>query len=172
MSELRRRIAAVAYDGFARHLHTLVPGGHWLRARLAAVICDRVAPDASIEPGVHLSRHVVMEHRAAVGAGSWFLGEESIHLGRRLRMGPQCLFITNDHAIPADCKTFDDAGGSSHPIVIGDDVFLGARTVILPGVTIGAGVAVGAGSVVTKSIPAGAVAAGNPARVLRTREVL
>ncbi len=51
-------------------------------------------------------------------------------------------------------------------------MFLGARTVILPGVTIGAGVAVGAGSVVTKSIPAGAVAAGNPARVLRTREVL
>ncbi len=51
-------------------------------------------------------------------------------------------------------------------IVIGSRVFVGARTVVLPGVSIGDDVIVGAGSVVTKSIPSGSVAAGNPARII------
>ena len=52
-------------------------------------------------------------------------------------------------------------------IVIGDDVFIGARSIILKGVTIGNGSVIGAGSVVTKDIPTNVIAAGNPAKVLR-----
>jgi acetyltransferase-like isoleucine patch superfamily enzyme len=54
-------------------------------------------------------------------------------------------------------------------IVVGEDVFLGARVTVLPGVTIGRGAAVGAGSVVTKDVAAETVVAGNPARVIRVR---
>lgn len=54
-------------------------------------------------------------------------------------------------------------------VTIGSDVWIGDRAIILPGVTIGDGAIIGAGSVVTKSIPAFQVAAGNPARVLRPR---
>ena len=53
------------------------------------------------------------------------------------------------------------------PIVVGDNVYIGANTIILPGVTIGEGSVIGAGSVVTKDIPDHVVAAGNPCRVLR-----
>jgi len=60
------------------------------------------------------------------------------------------------------------AGGA--PIVIEDDVWLGLRVVVLSGVTIGQGSVVGAGSVVTKSIPPGSFAAGNPAKVIRSIE--
>lgn len=56
------------------------------------------------------------------------------------------------------------------PISIEDDVWIGGRAVICPGVTIGAGAVIGAGSVVTRSIPAGIFAAGNPCRVIRTLE--
>lgn len=56
------------------------------------------------------------------------------------------------------------------PIVIGDDVFVGQNTVILPGVRIGAGSIVAAGSVLTKSVPAGVVVGGNPAKVIKTRD--
>jgi maltose O-acetyltransferase len=54
------------------------------------------------------------------------------------------------------------------PVTIGDDVWLGGNVVVCPGVTIGNGSVIGAGSVVTKDIPAGVLAAGNPARVIRT----
>ncbi|MCB9159898.1 MAG: CatB-related O-acetyltransferase [Caldilineaceae bacterium] len=55
------------------------------------------------------------------------------------------------------------------PVRIEDDVWIGARAIILPGVTIGQGAIIGAGAVVTKDVPAYAVCAGNPARVLRLR---
>ena len=55
-------------------------------------------------------------------------------------------------------------------MTIGPDVWVGARCVILPGVTIGEGAVIAAGSVVTKDVPAGAVVGGVPARIIKTRE--
>lgn len=54
------------------------------------------------------------------------------------------------------------------PIAIGNNVWLGGGVIVCPGVTIGDGTTIGAGSVVTKSIPAGVVAVGNPCRVVRS----
>lgn len=53
------------------------------------------------------------------------------------------------------------------PITVGDDVWFGGNTVVVPGVTIGSNVVIGAGSVVTRDIPDGVVAVGNPCRVIR-----
>ena len=55
----------------------------------------------------------------------------------------------------------------ARPIVIGDNVWIGAGAIILPGVTIGAGTTIGAGSVVTRWIPGNVIAAGSPCRVIR-----
>ena len=55
------------------------------------------------------------------------------------------------------------------PVIIEDDVWIGARAIILPGVIIGKGSVIGAGAVVAKSIPPYSVAVGNPARVVKTR---
>jgi maltose O-acetyltransferase len=52
-------------------------------------------------------------------------------------------------------------------VEIGDDVWIGGGAIICPGVTIGAGAVIGAGSVVTRAVPAGVLAAGNPCRVIR-----
>ena len=52
-------------------------------------------------------------------------------------------------------------------VSIGDDVWIGGGSIILPGVSIGSGTVIGAGSVVTKDIPGGVIAAGNPCRVIR-----
>ncbi len=55
----------------------------------------------------------------------------------------------------------------AHPIIVGDDVWFGGGVRVMPGVTIGSGVVIGSGSVVTKDIPDGVIAVGNPCRVLR-----
>jgi len=63
----------------------------------------------------------------------------------------------------------DAQGCSSAPVCIGDDVWIGARAVILPGVNIGRGAVIGAGAVVTRNVAANSVVAGVPARLLRDR---
>lgn len=163
-----RLLALFAYS-LASRLHPLFPCGRMLRARLARVLADSIASTANIEPGVKLSRGVIAHHKAGIGAGTWFLGQGRVELGPHLKMGPQCLFITNDHPVPPPDTTFDQQGGASAPIVVGRDVFIGARVVVLPGVIIGDGAAIGAGTVVTKDVPAGGICVGNPGKVVRVR---
>ena len=60
-------------------------------------------------------------------------------------------------------------GYTTAPIIIGDDVWLGSKSVVLKGVSIGKGAVVGAGAVVTRSLPSGVIAVGAPARVIGSR---
>jgi acetyltransferase-like isoleucine patch superfamily enzyme len=89
-----------------------------------------------------------------------------ITIGDRVTVSSDVLFITHD----GSGRLVKDALGRRHyrlaPIVVGDDVFIGARAVIMPGVRLGDRVVVAAGSVITKSIASDSVVGGNPARYL------
>lgn len=103
-------------------------------------------------------------------SGGSFCAARSLHIGERCLIGADVLIADTDfHAIdPARRETgWDDIGCA--PVHVGDDVFVGARAVILKGVRIGDGAIVGAGSVVTRSVSAGAIVAGNPATIVRSR---
>ena len=91
---------------------------------------------------------------------------EKITIGNRVLIGSGVLITDNDgHSVnPIDRHISNDI--AVKPIVIGDDVFIGARAIILKGVTIGNGAVIGAGAVVTKDVPAYGIAAGNPAKVV------
>lgn len=108
----------------------------------------------------------------SIGAGLKATGvticaRSRITIGDNVVIGSDALIVDSDfHAIEAAARR-SGAAGQSEAVVIGDDVFIGARSVILKGVTIGDGAVVGAGSVVTRCVPAGAVVAGNPAREVR-----
>lgn len=71
---------------------------------------------------------------------------------------------------PVGRRYSSEMNARTEPVEIEDDVFIGARVIILPGVRIGVGSVVGAGSVVTRDIPAYSVCVGNPARVIRNLE--
>lgn len=91
-----------------------------------------------------------------------------VRFGRNCFIGPQCGIYTAVH--PLDAKERATGMEYAKPVTVGDDVWFGGHVTVLPGVTIGDGAVIGAGSVVTHSIPARMVAAGNPCRVLRPIE--
>jgi len=90
-----------------------------------------------------------------------------ITLGDNVHVAGRCQFICHDGGTYILRKDVPDLELTA-PILIGNDVFIGLGTIILPGVTIGNRVIVGAGAVVAKDIPDNSVAAGVPARVIKT----
>ena len=92
-----------------------------------------------------------------------------IKIGNNVLIGSGCLITdTDSHPLKWDDRLRnDDSKTKSKPIIIEDNVFIGARSIILKGVTIGYGSVIGAGSVVTQSIPPNVVACGNPAKIIK-----
>lgn len=111
-------------------------------------------------------RNIQKGARSAPGmnAGGYIQARNGIHIGNNFRMGPNVGLISSNH----DLNDYDRHIETS-PIVIGDNVWIGMNSVVLPGVQIGDNVAIGAGSVVTRDIPSNVIAAGNPCRVLRPK---
>lgn len=87
-----------------------------------------------------------------------------VRIGSFTLFGPAVQIYTAMHPLNAKKRREQEYG---QPIEIGSDVWVGGGAIILPGVTIGSGAVIGAGSVVTRSVPEGMFAAGNPCRVIR-----
>lgn len=88
-----------------------------------------------------------------------------VHIGNGVLIGPNVSIYTTNHAIDAQERA--EGYVCSLPVRIEDNVWIGGSVTILSGVTIGKGSIIGAGSVVTKDIPEGVIAVGNPCRVIR-----
>lgn len=86
-------------------------------------------------------------------------------IGSNVFIAPNCGIFTAGHPLDADQR--NSGLECAFPITVGDNVWIGGNTCILPGVTIGDNSVIGAGSVVNKDIPSGVIAVGNPCRVLR-----
>jgi acetyltransferase-like isoleucine patch superfamily enzyme len=91
-----------------------------------------------------------------------------IILGRNALLGPEVFLTAANYQMSPEMPIMDQPSDEAD-IIVGDDVWLGARVMVLPGVTIGDGCVVGAASVVTKDLPPGSVAVGNPARIVGQR---
>lgn len=91
-----------------------------------------------------------------------------VRIGSNVMCAPKVQIYTASH--PLDAALRRSGLEMAAPIEIGDDVWIGGGAILCPGVTIGARSVIGAGSVVTKNIPAGVLAVGNPCRILRQLE--
>ena len=102
---------------------------------------------------------------AFVNFNAVFLDCAAITIGDRAQLGPAVQLLAADH--PLDPETREEGLENAKPITIGADAWLGGGAIVLPGRSIGERSVIGAGSVVTKDIPPGVVAVGNPCRPIR-----
>lgn len=91
-----------------------------------------------------------------------------VRIGNHVMIGPNVQIYTAAHLLQAEPR--NQGLEEARPIVIEDNVWIGGAAILLPGVTIGRNAVVGAGAVVTRDVPANAVVAGSPARVIRVIE--
>lgn len=92
-----------------------------------------------------------------------FIDDGQIIVGKKVLFGPAVTVVTVGHPVNPQMREYM----YTDPVVIGDNVWIGANVTVCPGVKIGENSVIGAGSVVTRDIPANCVAVGNPCRVLR-----
>lgn len=134
----------------------------------------RIGMRCSLQPGVWLN---VGGEQGSLEMGAYtFLGRGVvIESSLGIRIGAGCLiapgvFITDhNHSLKIGTPMFEQPCVAA-PVVIGDDVWIGANAVILPGVTIGDGAVVAAGAVVNRSVPSLAIVGGVPAKTIKYRE--
>jgi serine acetyltransferase len=114
-------------------------------------------PKIIIESGTYINRNTLVD------------ASLSITIGVNCGIGPGCYITDHDHGLDGELAPLEQPL-ISKPTHIGDRVWIGANVTVLKGVTIGEDAVIGAGSVVTKDIPAGVIAVGVPARVIRQKD--
>jgi acetyltransferase-like isoleucine patch superfamily enzyme len=118
-------------------------------------------------PGYAYGRVIIGAH-CYINRDCYFDGETLITIGDRVAVGPGVYFITGTHRMGPHTQR---AGVLiAAPIRVGDGAWIGARAILLPGVTVGAGAVVAAGAVVMKDVPADTLVAGVPAQMKRNLE--
>ena len=159
----------------ARHLPgTNAPAGRVFK-RVRFIVCRTLFKECGINVDIGRKasfgsgRHISVGDNSGIGKNALIAGP--VKIGKNVMMGPDVMLITRNHEflrtdIPMNLQGVRD----EEPIQIGDDVWLGARVILLPGVNIGCGAIIGAGAVVVHDIPDWAIAIGNPATVIKFRK--
>lgn len=136
---------------------------------------ENVALGANVYVGHYSILKGYYKSRMVIGDETWIGQQCFLHaaggltIGRQVGIGPGVKILTSQHEEAPRAVPIFSAPLSFRPVVIEDGADLGVGAIVLPGVTIGRGAQIGAGAVVTRDVPAYAVAAGSPARVLRER---
>lgn len=138
------------------------------REALLKEMFAEVGENCYIEPPLHSNwggKHTHLGKNVYANFNLTLVDDAHIYIGDDCMIGPNVVIATASHPIDPDlrkrCTQFNQ------DVHIGNNVWIGASCVILPGITIGDNAVIGAGSIVTKDVPANVIAVGNPCRVLR-----
>ncbi|WP_446316935.1 sugar O-acetyltransferase [Vibrio vulnificus] len=136
------------------------------KAILRDLLAD-VGENCYIEPPLRANwgKHTHLGNNVYANFNLTLVDDTHIYIGNSVMIAPNVTIATAGH--PIDPELRRKVAQFNIPVHIKDNVWIGANSVVLPGVTIGENSVIGAGSVVTKDIPANVVAVGNPCRVLR-----
>lgn len=137
------------------------------RQALLVELVGTLGDDVEVRAPLHvdLGNNLHLGSGTVVSANLVALDRAPIRVGERVQVGPNVQLLTVVH--PLDVEKRRERWEVAAPVAIGDDVVLGGGVIVCPGVTIGNGTVVGAGAVVATDLPAGVLAVGNPAKVIR-----
>ncbi|QNM98056.1 acyltransferase [Chitinimonas koreensis] len=138
-----------------------------LRVMVARLFLKHCGKDVAIGSGCDFSPDIELGDRS--GLGNRCLVQGGAIIGRDVMIGPDVKIYTRNHVHADLDRPMREQGVEWKQTTIGDDVWIGANVIVLPGVTVADHAILAAGSVVTKSVPAYAVVGGNPARILKYR---
>ena len=117
------------------------------------------------------SKNIVVGDDVRIGEGAYINATGGLTIGNNVKFGPQVFVWTWNHDYYAPDKLPYGSKSTYEPVNIGDNVWIGARASIVPGVTIGEGAVVAMCAVVTKDVPPCAVVGGNPAKIIKYRDI-
>ena len=137
------------------------------RRELLVELMGEVGDQVEVRPPVYVDygSNVRLGSGTFLNYGCSLADVAPIVLGEQVQVGPYVQLLTPVH--PLDATARRERWETAEPITIGDNVWLGGGVIVCPGVSIGPDTVVGAGAVVTKDLPGGVLAVGNPARVVR-----
>ena len=138
------------------------------RAEALAELLGSLGEGAVIRPPLQMDYgyQTTIGPRTFINVGAIILDVGRVIIGADVQIGPNVQLLTPTH--PLDPSVRRSGLEAAEPITIEDNVWLGGGVIVCPGVTIGRDTVVGAGAVVTKDLPPGVLAVGNPARILRS----
>ena len=150
-----------------RQYNDALPEEDELRDEILHQLLRSVGKDCWIEPTLRCDYgcNITVGDTFYANYDCVFLDAAPITIGNNVLVAPRVCFYTAGHPIASSVR--NTGLEFAAPITVEDDVWIGGNVTVLPGVTIGRGTIVAAGSVVTKDLPSGVIAAGNPCRVLR-----
>ena len=172
--KFRKYICLAVYYGFARYLPTSTSGmTRWTR-KIRYVVCrslfDLCGENVNIEKGANFATGEGIAIGLGSGLGVNCLVHGPLEIGEKVMMGPDVVILTHTHNIDRTDIPMGDQDSRVAKVIIGNDVWIGMRSIIMPGVKIGNGAVIGAGAVVTKDVPDYAIVGGVPARVIKYRK--
>lgn len=166
----RNKFWYIMYSIFAKNLPYSRRGKIFkkMRAFFTKKVIKKMGENVNIETGAIFNPNIEIGDNSSIGVRAELIG--NVKIGKNVMMGPEVIFYTQNHKFNDKDRTIIEQGYDiEKQIVVEDDVWIGRRVIILPGVTIKKGTVIGAGSIVTKTFPEYSVIAGNPAKVIKIR---
>lgn len=162
------------YYGFAKHLPASTSRlTRWVRP-IRRIVCrqlfDYCGKNVNVECGARFGNGGGIFLGSGSGLGINCFVHGPLHIGDNVMMGPNVTILTHSHCIDRIDIPMGQQGSIEKSVTVGDDVWIGMRVIILPGINIGNGAVIGAGAVVTKDVPDYAIVGGVPARILKFRK--
>jgi len=166
----KKKILYMMYNVFGRFYFdsSKFPPAKHIRCFWAKKIAKTFGNHVNIEKGAYFTPGLSIGDYSGVGINCEVHGPVTI--GNQVMMAPEVVIYTRGHEFSDRSIPMIDQGDTkAKPVAIGDDVWIGRRVIILPGVTIGQGAIIAAGAVVTKDVPPYYVVGGNPAKIIKER---